>query len=101
MSCNFLGDYCSSTSPCCDGFQCSSNGVCDFYSFNATTSCPKGYSKVYTSSDSGLCAVDLKTQDNNILILVFIIVIILVTVVICFMFWKVYKFYKAKKHGNL
>lgn len=100
MSCNFLGDYCSTDSPCCDGFECSSNGVCDFYSFNATTPCPKGYSNVYTSSDSGLCAVDLKTQNSNILMLIFIIVIILVTVVLCFMCWKVYKRIKSHRAGK-
>lgn len=66
MSCNFLGSSCTATSPCCDGFNCNTGGVCDFYKFSSTQSCPSGYSKVYTSSDAGLCALDLKHYSRKL-----------------------------------
>ena len=96
MSCNFLGSSCTQTSPCCDGFNCNTAGVCDFYQFNANTSCPKGYSKVYTTDSAGICALDLKTEGNWIIWLVIIIFCIVILALIGF---TVYKVMKHKKHN--
>lgn len=99
MSCSFLGEACTSTTPCCDGFKCNSNGVCDFYTFDSSTSCPGGYSKVYTSQNGGLCAVDLQTEGSTFLWILFFIVIVVVLAVCSLIGWKTYKYVKHHKHA--
>lgn len=96
MSCNFLGSSCTATSPCCDGFNCNTGGVCDFYKFNSTQSCPSGYSKVYTSSDAGLCALDLNTQGSWMIWVIIVFFIIIILALIGFTAYKIIKHRKNK-----
>jgi len=96
MSCNFLGSSCTTTSPCCDGFNCNNGGVCDFYTFNSTQSCPSGYSKVYTSDSAGLCALDLTTQGGWMKWVLIIFFIVIILALIGFTAYKVIKHRKNK-----
>lgn len=98
MSCNFLGSTCTDTSPCCDGFNCNTGGVCDFYSFSSTQNCPKGYSKVYTSDNAGICAIDLKTQGGWLIWVIIIFILLAILGVICFTIYKIIKNRKLRKH---
>lgn len=94
MSCKFLGSTCTDTIPCCDGFNCNNAGICDFYTFNSTQSCPKGYSQVYTSDGAGICALDLKTTGSWVITLLIIIFIIIIVALVCFTAYKIYKHHK-------
>lgn len=94
MSCNFLGSNCTTTSPCCDGFNCNNAGVCDFYDFNTTKDCPKGYSKVYTTDNAGICALDLKTEGSWI---IWIVIILFCIVIFSLIGYVIYRVIKHKK----
>lgn len=94
MSCNFLGESCTSTSPCCDGFNCNTEGICDFYKYSDTQKCPKGYSNVNITGSSGICALDLKTEGSWI---IWIVIIIFCVVIVGLVLFVVYKIIKHRK----
>lgn len=84
MSCNFLGDDCSESSPCCDGFQCNNSGLCDFYRYNSTKGCPRGYSKMA----GGLCGVDSNAYSPMFLTFTIILVILIVIIFVSIIIWR-------------
>jgi hypothetical protein len=94
MNCNFVGSTCTESSPCCDGFNCNTAGICDFYEFNANKNCPAGYSKVYTTDNAGLCALDIQKQGGWV---IWLVIIIFCVVVLSLIIYTVYKLIKHKR----